>query len=780
MNHTLSPQPRFHARGLPCALAILLAAAPAIGRSAQAQYAIGTLATGFSAGAIAVNPINNKVYVGNVALSGQVMEPGGQYPVMAPFTIVDAVTKASTTFTAGFWSDIKVNPVTNKVYVAGAVAGFGNDLMVIDGATDAITFVPVVAGAVAVGVNPVTNKIYAAGDLGGVTVVDGATNATVTLTVGGSPCAVAVNEVTNRIYIANNNANYVTVIDGLTNAITNVNIGSVSLAVAVNPVTNKIYAASAKLMVIDGATNAVTAVAVGSGPCVVAVNPVTNKIYTANFDSANVTVIDGATNAATNVAIGLDPAGLAVNPGTNQVFVTNSYNANFSVIDGTTNAVTASFSTGSYADYWLAQTSTAIALNPVTNNVYIPTVAGVYVINGNNKSGIPSFSSEPAAETVNIGVPAVLSAFAGGPSSTTYLWMKDGIPLSDGAAIEGSSTPTLYLSGGASLADTGSYSCVATNSAGSTSSNEAPLTVVASPNPGHLINLSTRAFVDGGGDTLIAGFVVRGAGSKTLILRAIGPALAGLGVSGVMPAPVLSLYDAASPANMIAQDLDWQYPPMVPMGPWQGEVAPVEATAADFSQVGAFALTPGSSDSAFKITLPAGAYTSQVGPAVTYMSTGSPTDTGVALAEIYSDDAGAPTTQLVNISSRAFVGTGSNVLIAGFVISGSTSQTVLIRASGPALQPFGVPGVLPDPELQLFDGSENLIASNSSWGGNSQIASASANSGAFQWGNPSSADSAILITLPPGNYTAEVSGQRGDTGVGLIEVCAVPPVVNSN
>ena len=276
MNHTLSPQPRFHVRRLPCALAILLAAAPAIGRSAPAQYSIGTLATGFSAGAIAVNPINNKVYVGNVALSSQVMEPGGQYPVMAGFTIVDAATKASATFAFGFWNDIKVNPVTDKVYVAGAVAGFGNDLMVVDGATNAITFVPVVPGAVAVGVNPVTNKIYAAGDLGGVTVVDGSTNATATLTVGGSPSAIAVNEVTNRIYVANNNANYVTVIDGLTNTITNVDIGSASLAVAVNPVTNKIYAASAKLMVIDGATNATTAVAVGSGPCAVAVNPVTN------------------------------------------------------------------------------------------------------------------------------------------------------------------------------------------------------------------------------------------------------------------------------------------------------------------------------------------------------------------------------------------------------------------------------------------------------------------------------------------------------------------------
>ena len=105
---------------------------------------------------------------------------------------------------------------------------------------------------------------------------------------------------------------------------------------------------------------------------------------------------------------------------------------------------------------------------------------------------------------------------------------------------------------------------------------------------------------------------------------------------------------------------------------------------------------------------------------------------------------------------------------------------MLVRASGPALQPFGVAGVLPDPLLQLFDGDKNLLASNSGWSGNPEIASASANSGAFQWGNPSSSDAAILITLPPGNYTAQISGQSGDTGVALVEVYAVPPVTNSN
>jgi hypothetical protein len=93
---------------------------------------------------------------------------------------------------------------------------------------------------------------------------------------------------------------------------------------------------------------------------------------------------------------------------------------------------------------------------------------------------------------------------------------------------------------------------------------------------------------------------------------------------------------------------------------------------------------------------------------------------------------------------------------------------VLVRASGPALSTFSVPGVLPDPKLQIYSGSD-VVASNSGWGGNTQIAATAASVGAFQW-SPTGNDSAILITLPPGAYTAQVSGASGDTGVALVEV----------
>jgi hypothetical protein len=113
------------------------------------------------------------------------------------------------------------------------------------------------------------------------------------------------------------------------------------------------------------------------------------------------------------------------------------------------------------------------------------------------------------------------------------------------------------------------------------------------------------------------------------------------------------------------------------------------------------------------------------------------------------------------------------VLIAGFVIGGTTSRTVLIRASGPALVPFGVAGTLPDPRLGLFAGTAELI-NNAGWGGISEISDAASQVGAFAWSDAQSSDSAILCTLPPGSYTAQVSGASGDGGVALIEIYEVP------
>jgi YVTN family beta-propeller protein len=649
---------------------------------------------------------------------------------------------------------------------------------VIDGATNATSTVAVGSNPGAICVNPVTNRIYVlnvANQISGnVTVIDGATNATTTIAQGNNAGArgigaqaIAVNPVTNTIYVNDYLALYpdggVKVIDGATNG-TSVDIrGADAEAIAVNTVANKVYVACVHgpVYVIDGATNYSTTLSAGLSLGGVAVNTVTNKAYVLDsFGNGSVSVIDGATNAVATIGGFSAPTAIAVNPATNKVYVSNGGGNSVTVFDGTTIAMS-TVAVGAYPF--------AMAVNSATNKVYVlsnDANGTVTVIDGTPAMIAPSFISEPQSQTVNAGAPVVFNAPASGSPSPTYQWSFNGTPLTDGSGVSGSATSELYMSAGVTAVNAGSYACAATNSVGAAASTPAALTVSSTSTPGRMVNISTRALVTPGpgGSSLIAGFVVSGPASNNLVLRGVGPMLASFGVPDALPDPGLSLHDA-SLGNLITQDSGWQTPPSVPIGGWAGKATAVDATPADFAQVGAFGLTPGSADSAVKVQLPAGAYTAQIAP------TGN--GQGVALAEVYDEDLANPGAQLINISSRAYVGPGSDILIAGFVISGSTSETVLIRASGPALAAFGIFGTLSDPKLQLFDANQNLIASALGWMGNPQLAGAASRVGAFSWGSSPTQDSAILITLPPGSYTVQCSGASSDSGTALIEVYAV-------
>jgi hypothetical protein len=98
---------------------------------------------------------------------------------------------------------------------------------------------------------------------------------------------------------------------------------------------------------------------------------------------------------------------------------------------------------------------------------------------------------------------------------------------------------------------------------------------------------------------------------------------------------------------------------------------------------------------------------------------------------------------------------------------------LLIRAVGPTLTTFGVTGVLDDPKLQLFSGA-TLLRENDNWGGDAQLSTVGASVGAFPLANATSKDAVLLVTLPPGSYTAQVSGLNLATGVALVEVYEVP------
>ncbi len=360
----------------------------------------------------------------------------------------------------------------------------------------------------------------------------------------------------------------------------------------------------------------------------------------------------------------------------------------------------------------------------------------------------PVFAAQPVSQTIAAGGTVVFSAPAsGGPF---YLWQKNGVDL------DGARSSTLVIRN-ATAADAGAYRCRAANGGGSEISEPATLTVVnASPaDTARLVNLAVRTNAGTGAETLIVGFALGGAGAagaKPLLVRGVGPSLTQFGLGGVLADPIANVFQGSA---TVASNDNW------------GGDATVAARAA---QVGAFQLAGGASlDAALAFSPAPDSYTVQI--------TGRNNGTGVALAEIY--DATVPaafaatTPRLTNVSARTRVGAGGDILIAGFVIGGATAKTVLIRAIGPALEGFGVSGVLADPRLQLFSGA-TLVRENNDWGGDAQLTAVGSAIGAFAVANGASKDAMLLVTLPPGGYTAQVSGADGGTGVALVEVYEVP------
>jgi hypothetical protein len=370
---------------------------------------------------------------------------------------------------------------------------------------------------------------------------------------------------------------------------------------------------------------------------------------------------------------------------------------------------------------------------------------------------VPVFTQQPISASVAGGTVA-LSASA--TNSPTYQWYFDDSPLSNNIVISGATDAILLISG-ATSANAGTYTCVATNASGSSTSSAATLSVVSTADPGRLINISCRAQVGTGGSVMIAGFAIGGAGtsgSQSVLIRGSGPALTAFGLAGVLADPLLTLTDVGVTPNV----------PMATNQGWGG--SPAIASAA--SAAGAFPWNTSSVDSALLETLPETNYTAEV--------SGASNDTGVALVEVYDATPKGTYTpasaRLTNLSARVQVGSGAGEVFAGFVIRGSTSMTVLIRATGPTLAAFGLTGVLPDPALTLNDLGVTpnvVLAANTVWSGDPTIMAVAHSVGAFGW-DSGSADSALLVTLPPGNYTAGVEGTSGDGGLALVEIYEVP------
>ncbi|MFX3681396.1 MAG: right-handed parallel beta-helix repeat-containing protein [bacterium] len=273
---------------------------------------------------------------------------------------------------------------------------------------------------------------------------------------------------------------------------------------------------------------------------------------------------------------------------------------------------------------------------------------------------------------------------------------------------------------------------------------------------GRLSNLSTRGQVLSGNDILIAGFVISGTADQTLLLRGIGPALNDfLDPDSVLRDSQLTVFNSAQEAILSNDN-------------WSDQPDPANVAAVT-AAVGGFALADNSRDAALVATLSPGAYS---------MHLSGNNGTGIALAEIY-DASGGTNAQLLNISTRGRVGSGDTVMVPGIVVTDS-SRRLLIRGVGPELATsfgFDPDTILPDPVLTLTSSSGQVLASNDNWEDGSpsataEIVAVAAEVGAFTL-TSGGGDAVLLVTLPPGVYTAQVTDANTGEGIAIVEVYAV-------
>jgi len=253
------------------------------------------------------------------------------------------------------------------------------------------------------------------------------------------------------------------------------------------------------------------------------------------------------------------------------------------------------------------------------------------------------------------------------------------------------------------------------------------------------LNISTRGNVGPGDDALIGGFIVTGSEPQTIIFRALGPSLGMMvGNSPTLADPNLTIYDSTG-AEVAASD-DWESDPGAEQITAEG-FAPTEAAEAATVQ-----------------TLDPGAYT--------FVVRGKDEVPGIALVEAY-DLSPLADSKLANISTRALIGSGDDVLISGFIVGEVDSTTVVVRVIGPSLGSAGLSNALADPSLTIFDSNGVAIATNDNW--QDDISATDIEQNGLAPGDD--AESATMLHLPTGAYTAIVSpGGDAEPGVGLVEV----------
>lgn len=375
-----------------------------------------------------------------------------------------------------------------------------------------------------------------------------------------------------------------------------------------------------------------------------------------------------------------------------------------------------------------------LSLDPNTGVIFgIPSRPGIFFVNLTARG---EFADATSLITIEVTPRQITSATSAAvftsESQFTYQILADNNPTSFSATLPPGLTldpVTGIISGILTGSDSVQFTVIAHGDWG-----DAVATVTI--NPAGVIqsftNLSTRGLVRPS-DPMIGGFVITGAAPKKVGIRALGPTMSAFGVQGVLTDPRVEVRDSSG--SIIAANNDWTYTQdavqaanLAPSDPREAVVIP---------------------------TLAPGNYTA----IVTSANGGS----GVALCELYDLEPG--NARLSNISTRGYIGVGSEVMIAGFVLGGSEDTRVLVRGLGPTLADFGVNGVCADPMLEAYSGNGALIASNDDW--RSVDAAAIQATGLAP---PKDAEAAVLATLSPGAYTVVVRGKNSLTGIALIEV----------
>ena len=370
------------------------------------------------------------------------------------------------------------------------------------------------------------------------------------------------------------------------------------------------------------------------------------------------------------------------------------------------------YAEGGAQQYFLA--NNLIAGNTSTRN---PDVRGNFTSQGHNLIGSVGDSTGLGLNDDKIGVASGLDAYGnhGGPTNTWSIFNTS--PARD--------------AGDDSLAPATDQRGLGRNGPSDIGAFE-----FAGLQPVTLANISTRLRVETGDNVLIGGFIITGTQGKKVIIRAIGPSLP---FGGRLENPTLELRDGAG--ALLDSNDDWVNSP--------NKQAIIDTTIPPTNDL----------ESAIVATLPAN------GAGYTAIVRGASDGTGIGVVEAYDLDRSV-NSKLANISTRGFVSTGDNVLIAGTIVLGTSQQKVIIRAIGPSL-PFG--GRLENPTLELRDGNGSLLEANDYWD------SSPNRQAIFDSTIPPSnnLESAIVRTLAPASYTAIVRGVNDTLGIAVVEVYAL-------